>query len=89
MVLALVSELSDLPISPAIVATGTIGLKFDLGPLGGLAGYGAQTGKYLVSSNLVEIRVTDFVLPASNFKAAEDRILKDERGTSSSCSGRL
>ncbi|HYB67309.1 MAG TPA: AAA family ATPase, partial [Candidatus Acidoferrales bacterium] len=80
MVLALLSELAGLPISPATVATGTIGVKLDVGPVGGLGGYGAQTGKIVGILKAQKIRVTDLVLPAANFETAGDemRILTEE-----------
>jgi AAA+ superfamily predicted ATPase len=80
MVLALLSELSGLTISPAVVATGTIGVKLDIGPVGGLGGYGAQTGKIIGVLKSQRIRVTDLVLPAANYEVAADemRILTDE-----------
>lgn len=80
MVLALFSELSGLSISPAIVATGTIGVKHDVGPVGGLGGYGTQTGKVVGILKSRRIRVTDLALPAANFEAAKDemRILEEE-----------
>jgi len=80
MVLALLSELSGLKISPSVVATGTIGVKLDIGPVGGLGGYGAQTGKIVGVLKSQRVRVTDLVLPAANFEVAVDemRILADE-----------
>lgn len=80
MVLALLSELSGLTISPSVVATGTIGVKLDIGPVGGLGGYGAQTGKIVGILKSQRIRVTDLVLPAVNFDVAADemRVLTDE-----------
>jgi Lon-like ATP-dependent protease len=80
MVLALFSELSGVPISPSIVATGTIGVKHDVGPVGGLGGYGTQTGKIVGILKSRRIRVTDLVLPTANFEAARDemRILREE-----------
>jgi len=80
MVLALLSELMDLPICPSIVATGTIGLKLDVGPVGGLGGYGTQTGKIIGILKSQKVHVTDLVLPVANFQAAADemRILNDE-----------
>ncbi len=80
MVLALFSELSGVPISPSIVATGTIGIKLDVGPVGGLGGYGSQTGKILGILKSRRIRVTDLVLPTANLEAAEDemRLLSEE-----------
>lgn len=80
MVLALFSELAGLPISPAIVATGTIGVKLDVGPVGGLGGYGTQTGKIVGILKSRRIRITDLVLPIANFEVAHDemRILEEE-----------
>jgi SpoVK/Ycf46/Vps4 family AAA+-type ATPase len=80
MVLALLSELSGLMISPSVVATGTIGVKLDIGPVGGLGGYGAQTGKIVGVLKSQRIRVTDLVLPAANFEVAGDemRMLVEE-----------
>jgi ATP-dependent Lon protease len=80
MVLALISELSRIPISPSIVATGTIGVKMDVGLVGGLGGYGTQTGKVIGILKSQRVRVSDLVLPVSNFESAGDemRILTDE-----------
>jgi ATP-dependent Lon protease len=80
MVLALLSELTGLPISPSIVTTGTIGVKMDIGPVGGLGGYGTQTGKIVGILKSRRVRISDLVLPVSNFETAEDemRILSDE-----------
>jgi transitional endoplasmic reticulum ATPase len=80
MVLALLSELSDTAISPSIVATGTIGVKLDIGPVGGLGGYGTQTGKIVGILQARRVKVTDLILPASNFDNATDemRILTNE-----------
>lgn len=80
MVVALLSELSGQVISPSIVATGTIGVKLDVGPVGGLGGYGAQTGKIVGILKSQKIQVTDLVLPAANFEVASDEmnVLKEE-----------
>lgn len=80
MVLALISELAGVPISPAIVATGTIGVKLDIGPVGGLGGYGTQTGKIVGILKSRRVRVKNLVLPVANFEAARDemRILGEE-----------
>lgn len=82
MVLALLSELSGVPTSPSIVATGTIGVKLDVGPVGGLGGYGTQTGKIV---GILKSRriwpVTDLVVPIANYEAAEDEMrMVDEEG---------
>lgn len=80
MVLSLVSELTGLSISPSVVATGTIGVKLDIGPVGGLGGYGTQTGKIVGILKSRRVHITDLVLPAANFESASDemRILTDE-----------
>jgi hypothetical protein len=55
-------------------------VKLDVGPVGGLGGYGTQTGKIIGILKSQKIRVTDLVLPAANFEAAGDemRILTEE-----------
>jgi predicted ATP-dependent protease len=80
MALALLSELSGLTISPSTVMTGTIGVKLDVGPVGGLGGYGAQTGKIIGVLKSQKVRITDFILPASNYEIAADemQILAEE-----------
>ncbi|HUK49743.1 MAG TPA: AAA family ATPase [Terriglobales bacterium] len=80
MMLALLSELSGIPISPSVVTTGTIGVKMDVGPVGGLGGYGAQTGKVVGILKSQRVRITDLVLPISNFETASDemRMLSEE-----------
>jgi ATP-dependent Lon protease len=80
MVLALLSELSNLAIAPSIVSTGTIGVKLDVGPVGGLGGYGTQSGKVLGVLKSQKITVSDLVLPAANAQIATDemRILGEE-----------
>ena len=66
MALSLVSELSSLAIAPSAVVTGTIGVKLDVGPVGGLGGYGTQTGK--IVGILKSRRVSDLILPAGEFR---------------------
>jgi len=80
MALALLSELSGLTISPSTVMTGTIGVKLDIGPVGGLGGYGAQTGKIIGVLKSQKVRITDFILPAANYEIAADemQILAEE-----------
>jgi hypothetical protein len=55
-------------------------VKLDVGPVGGLGGYGAQTGKIVGVLKSQRIRITDLVIPASNFDVASDemRILSEE-----------
>jgi SpoVK/Ycf46/Vps4 family AAA+-type ATPase len=80
LVLALLSELSGIAVPPSIVATGTIGVKLDVGPVGGLGGYGTQTGKIVGILKSRRVRVTDLVLPTANYECATDemRILQNE-----------
>lgn len=80
MAISLLSELSRLPVSPSVVAIGTIGVKFDIGPVGGLGGHGAQTGKIVGILKSRRVKVADLVLPIANFELAGDemRILEDE-----------
>jgi ATP-dependent Lon protease len=80
MVLALLSELSEISILPSIVATGTIGVKLDVGPVGGLGGYGAQTGKIVGILKARQVKVTDLLLPVVNYTIGTDemRILEKE-----------
>src|SRR5208337_3736998 len=77
---SLLSELSRLSISPSIVATGTIGVKLDVGPVGGLGGHGSQTGKIVGILKSRRVKITDLILPAANYKLASDemQILADE-----------
>jgi ATP-dependent Lon protease len=72
--LSLLSELSGLSISPSLVATGTIGVKLDIGPVGGLGGHGSQTGKIVGILKSRRVKITDLVLPASNFELARDEM---------------
>jgi predicted ATP-dependent protease len=60
------------------VATGTIGVKLDVGPVGGVGGYGTQTAKTV--GVLKSSRVSHLIVPAANFQSASDemRILSEE-----------
>jgi len=80
MVLSLFSELSGLPVSPSVVATGTIGVKLDVGPVGGLGGYGSQTGKIVGILKSRRTGITSLILPKANYNSASDemRILAEE-----------
>lgn len=80
MVLALLSELAVITIPPSIVATGTIGVKLDVGPVGGLGGFGTQTGKIVGILKSRRIRITDLILPHANYENAADemRVLTEE-----------
>lgn len=77
---SLLSELSRLSISPSVVATGTIGVKLDVGPVGGLGGHGSQTGKIVGILKSRRVKITDLILPTANYKLACDemQILADE-----------
>ena len=78
---SLVSELSGLLISPSAVATGTIGVKLDVGPVGGLGGHGTQTGKIVGILKSRRVRITDLVLPTANYKLAVDEMqILDQEG---------
>ena len=78
---SLVSELSGLLISPSVVATGTIGVKLDVGPVGGLGGHGTQTGKIVGILKSRRVRITDLVLPTANYKLAVDEMqILDQEG---------
>ena len=80
MLNALISELAGIPISQSRVMTGTIGLKMDVGPVGGLGGRGRDTGKLVGILKTEKIKVTDLLLPESNFKSASDemKMVQDE-----------
>ncbi len=80
MLNALVSELSGIPIPQSRVMTGTIGLKMDIGPVGGLGGRGREAGKLVGILKAEKIKVTDLLVPESNFKNASDemKMIQDE-----------
>jgi len=74
MVASLLSELSGLLISPSVVSTGTIGVKFDVGPVGGLGGYGTQTGKIIGILKSRRVKISDLILPTANYNVAKDEM---------------
>jgi ATP-dependent Lon protease len=74
MAVSLLSELSRLPTSPSLVTTGTIGVKLDIGPVGGLGGHGTQTGKIIGVLKSRQVKITDLVLPTANFELARDEM---------------
>ncbi len=80
MLNALISELSNVPISQSKVMTGTIGLKMDVGPVGGLGGRGREAGKLVGILKAEKIKITDLLLPAVNHKSAPDemKMIEDE-----------
>src|SRR6266446_3179022 len=80
MVNALISELAGISIPQSKVMTGTIGLKMDVGPVGGLGGRGREAGKLVGILKAEKIKVTDLLVPESNFKNASDemKMIQDE-----------
>jgi predicted ATP-dependent protease len=80
MLNALVSELSGVPISRSKVMTGTIGLKMDVGPVGGLGGRGREAGKLVGILKAEKVKITDLLVPDANFKNATDemKMVQDE-----------
>jgi ATP-dependent Lon protease len=74
MFVALVSELAQVPCSPSKVMTGTIGVKLDVGPVGGLGGFGDEAGKLVGILKTKRIRVTDLFVPKVNFEKACDEM---------------
>jgi hypothetical protein len=62
------------------LATGTTGVKLDVGPVGGLGGHGSQTGKIVGILKSRRVKITDLILPTANYKLASDemQILADE-----------
>src|SRR5881296_2991131 len=77
---ALVSELSGIPIPQSRVMTGTIGLKMDVGPVGGLGGRGREAGKLVGMLKAEKVKITDILVPYANFKNATDemKVVQDE-----------
>src|SRR5438093_4591651 len=80
MLNALVSELSNIPVSLSKVMTGTIGLKMDVGPVGGLGGRGREAGKLVGMLKAEKVKITDILVPYANFKNATDemKVVQDE-----------
>jgi ATP-dependent Lon protease len=74
MLNALVSELSGVPVSQSKVMTGTIGLKMDVGPVGGLGGRGREAGKLLGILKAEKVKITDLLVPEANYKNAKDEM---------------
>ncbi len=77
---ALISELADIPMSQSKVMTGTIGLKMDVGPVGGVGGRGREAGKLLGILKAEKVKITDLLLPESNYRNSPDemRMVQDE-----------
>jgi ATP-dependent Lon protease len=80
MFVALVSELADARCLASKVMTGTIGIKLDVGPVGGLGGFGTETGKLVGILKTKRIRITDLLVPRINYEKARDEmnVLSDE-----------
>lgn len=80
MFAALVSELADAKCLASKVMTGTIGIKLDVGPVGGLGGFGTEAGKLVGILKTKRIRVTDLFVPRINYETAHDEmnVLSDE-----------
>ncbi len=80
MLNALISELANIPVSPSKVMTGTIGLKMDVGPVGGVGGRGREAGKLVGILKAEKVKITDLLLPQANFRNATDemRMVQDE-----------
>jgi len=74
MFVALVSELADIRCPTSKVMTGTIGIKLDIGPVGGLGGFGTETGKLVAILKTKRIRITDLFVPRVNYEKARDEM---------------
>jgi ATP-dependent Lon protease len=80
MFVALVSELANIRCHASKVMTGTIGIKLDVGPVGGLGGFGTETGKLVGILKTKRIRITDLFMPRINYEKARDEmnVLSDD-----------
>ncbi|TMI37733.1 AAA family ATPase [Candidatus Bathyarchaeota archaeon] len=80
MLNALISELSNTPITQSKVMTGSIGLKMDVGPVGGLGGRGREAGKLVGILKAEKVKITDLLVPESNHRSAPDemKMVQDE-----------
>jgi ATP-dependent Lon protease len=80
MFVALVSELANMRCHASKVMTGTIGIKLDVGPVGGLGGFGSETGKLVGILKIKRVRITDLFVPRINYEKARDEmnVLSDE-----------
>jgi len=83
MFAALVSELARIRCPASKVTTGTIGIKLDVGPVGGLGGFGAETGKLVGILKTKRVRITDLFVPRVNYEKAHDEmdVLREENVT--------
>jgi predicted ATP-dependent protease len=80
MLNALISELSNTSIIQSKVMTGTIGVKMDVGPVGGLGGRGREAGKLVGILKAEKVKITDLLVPDSNYRSAKDemKMVQDE-----------
>ena len=80
MLNALMSELSNTPITQSKVMTGSIGLKMDVGPVGGLGGRGREAGKLVGILKAEKVKITDLLVPEANYRSAPDdmKMVEDE-----------
>jgi ATP-dependent Lon protease len=80
MFVALVSELAKIRCHASKVMTGTIGIKLDVGPVGGLGGFGTETGKLVGILKTKRVRITDLFVPRINYEKGRDEmnVLSDE-----------
>ena len=80
MLNALMSELSNTPIIQSKVMTGSIGLKMDVGPVGGLGGRGREAGKLVGILKAEKVKITDLLVPEANYRSAPDdmKMVEDE-----------
>ena len=80
MLNALISELSNTPIIQSKVMTGSIGLKMDVGPVGGLGGRGREAGKLVGILKAEKVKITDLLVPEANYRSAADemKMVQDE-----------
>jgi len=80
MLNALISELSNTPIIQSKVMTGSIGLKMDVGPVGGLGGRGREAGKLVGILKAEKVKITDLLVPDANYRSAADemKMVQDE-----------
>src|SRR5438034_4239998 len=74
MLNALISELSNTPIIQSKVMTGTIGVKMDVGPVGGLGGRGREAGKLVAILKAAKGKITELLGPESNYRSAKEEI---------------
>src|SRR5205809_8043633 len=59
---------------------GYLGLKMDVGPVGGLRGRGREAGKIVEILKAEKVKITDLLVPESNHRSAPDemKMVQDE-----------